>query len=53
MQPYVDHWDQAMALLAHPINIGNSTMRLFSFANDLLFLAKDESAGVRRQCDNA
>ena len=47
ISPYIHIWDQAIALCIHPLNLKNSYLKLFGFANQLLYMAKDESAGVR------
>jgi len=46
ISPYINIWDQAMALCLHPLNLKDSYFKLFGFANQLLYMAKDESAGV-------
>lgn len=46
IQPYVNHWDEAMALMLHPINATSSLMKLFRSCNETLYLANDRSSGV-------
>ena len=47
MQPYIKHWDQAMALLGHPANVVDNYKRLFSFANELCYQARERSTDVK------
>ena len=46
IQPYIDHWDEAMAWMAHPANVGFAHKTLMDFANQLLEVAGDKSAHV-------
>lgn len=49
--PYIDHWDQALALLCHPANIKDSYTRMFRFSNDLLYFSEDRSIDVNFFCN--
>lgn len=46
IQPYQNTWDEAMALVIHPVNIAVNYRRLFHFANEVCFVARDDSADV-------
>lgn len=46
IQPYVDHWDQAMAWMAHPANLSFAHQILMDFSSQLLQIVGDESANV-------
>lgn len=46
IQPYIDHWDEAMAWMAHPANVGFAHKTLMDFASQLLEVADDKSAHV-------
>lgn len=44
LKPYINYWDQAIALMMHPLNWRDSLSRLLAFANELLIYAGDDAA---------
>jgi len=46
IRPYINYWDQALALLLHPATLSKNYMRMFEHANRILFAAGDDSKSV-------
>ena len=47
IQPYIDHWDQAMAWMVHPANLAFAHRILLEFTDHVLKAAEDKSVDVR------
>ena len=41
IQPYIDHWDEAIARMSHPANMGMAHSTMMEFAGIVLQAAED------------
>ena len=46
MQPYIDHWDEAIAWMSHPANMGMAHTTMMDIAGIVLQAAEDKSVRV-------